>query len=172
MPIFIRGEDDETLAKLKDMGFDAQVVSDDPMADLIFYAARMNAKLDNLGQLRHLHKMMQSMVRSRTDAEAEYKYYARLNAEHQAKMIRLHTLYDNLKKLTDSPKNKQWRDQLPSFVQLAPQNERDVLRAFQCTMDDLYRIQALEENIVYYKDTTGGELALGTVGSTHYLRLL
>ena len=61
MPIYIRGEDEETLAKLKDMGFDAQIVTDDPMGDAIFYLARMNAKLDNLGQLRHLHKLMQHL---------------------------------------------------------------------------------------------------------------
>ena len=162
MPIYIRGEDEETLAKLKDMGFDAQIVTDDPMGDAIFYLARMNAKLDNLGQLRHLHKLMQSTLKIKSAAESQDLYYARLNAEYEHKQARLRLIYTRMKELTDLPQNDQWRKGVPTFAMLHPLTEADVFRAFQCKADENYTVTAIEYGAVYIKGAAGEPVLLGT----------
>jgi hypothetical protein len=173
MPIHIQSEDEEVLAKLRELGIDAQVVSDDPIADSLFYLARMNAKLDNLGQLRHLHKMMQTMLRIRAAAEAEHEYYSTLNKEHNLQLLRLKRLYNELKSITNHPENEPWRQFLPPFDLISPKTEEAVLRAFQCRMDGSYRIVAVEDDFVYVAGILEGTVrALGTDASKGSLRLL
>jgi hypothetical protein len=162
MPIYLKGEDEETLARLRDLGFDAQIVSDDPMGDLIFYTARINAKLDNLGQLRHLHKMMQSTTKMKVAAEEEQKYYARLNWEYEVKQARLKTIYNKMKEFTNVPENDPWRKNLPTFATLAPREEADVFRVFQCEADSQYFLYAIEPSVVYFKGIVGESTLLNT----------
>ena len=163
MPIYIRGEDEDTLARLKELGFDAQVVTDDPMGDIIFYIARMNAKLDNLGQLRHLHKIMQTAMKQRSASEAESIYYTRLNAEYDAKKARLKAIYDRMKDYTDLPQNAEWRKVVPPFAVLNPQREADVFRVFQCEVDANYFLYALQDGMVYIKGLQDEPLLLKTM---------
>jgi len=172
MPIYIRGEDEDTLAQLRELGLDAQVVSDDPMGDIIFYLARTNAKLDNLGQLRHLHKIMQSIARIRVAAEDEQNYYKRRNDEDDLKLLRLKAIYNRLYEFTDLPENKTWRDNVPPFKMIYPKTEREVFRVFQCVADDLLRVNAIEEGMVYFKGVDNKPTLLGVEKHETTIRLL
>lgn|SRR5690349_1470959 len=162
MPIYIKSEDDETLAQLKELGFDAQIISDDPMGDLIFYVARMNAKLDNLGQLRHLHKIMQSNLRVRAAAEEEQRYFERLNREYEAKQARFKMIYNKMRDFTDVRENDVWRTKVPPFSALNPQTEADVFRVFGCEVDQHYRVYAIESDMIYFSGVKGQPTLLRT----------
>lgn len=63
---FIRVENVEDIEKLvsllHDNGYTSEVATLDNVLNVtIFYLARMNMKLDNLGQLKHLHKLTDTL---------------------------------------------------------------------------------------------------------------
>ena len=49
----------EVLEALRPIGVEVITGEDNPLVTALFYLARINSKLDNLGQLRHLHKLIQ-----------------------------------------------------------------------------------------------------------------
>lgn len=172
MPIHIRGEDEETLAKLKELGFDVHVVTEDPMADLLFYLSRINSKLDNLGQIRHLHKIMQSVLKMKSAAEIQQLHYGRLNAEAEMRAGRLRKLYTRLADLTDLPQNDMWRKGVIPFHANLMTSEKDVLTAFNMKTDENYYLYAMQDNFVFVKDVDGGALPLGIDKNGSSIRLI
>jgi hypothetical protein len=163
MPIHIRGEDEETLARLKELGLDAHIITDDPLADALFYLSRMNSKLDNLGQIRHLHKIMQASLKMRAAAEAQQAYYARLQYNIDKRDGRFRRLYERLMDLTDVPENDPWRKDIPAFANLYVESDGDLYRVFGLWADDKQYLYSVAENTVYIKNPFGnGSDVLGT----------
>lgn len=63
MILRVQSDDDaliqEILDRVKPLGVEVVVDDGDPLEETLFIASRAAKKLDNLGQLRHLHKIEQ-----------------------------------------------------------------------------------------------------------------
>jgi hypothetical protein len=83
----------EVLEALRPIGVEVITGDDNPLVTALFYLARINSKLDNLGQLRHLHKTLQhvSSIASRIDD------WGKINrAKHETKLLYNAWLYRKL----------------------------------------------------------------------------
>lgn len=92
LDIHIQPTDDDQFQKILDtlrpLGVELVTGEADPFIAALFYVARMNTKLDNLGQLRHLHKGMQGIDKI-TGLVVEY-------AEREKKRHTVQTTYNVL----------------------------------------------------------------------------
>ena len=87
--IHVRTPSDQTYQKVVDalepLGVEIVAGETDPLVMAIFYLSRMNTKLDNLGQLKHLYKLLQAANTMRLAAETQQMYYKQLLAERQTR---------------------------------------------------------------------------------------
>jgi hypothetical protein len=84
--IHVNAETDEQVSDVLERlrGSGVEVVhtgEDNPIYDALFYVARINSKLDNLGQLRHLHKIQTSLQKIEEAQRQVGTYYHTLNVE-------------------------------------------------------------------------------------------
>lgn len=95
--IHVRTPSDEVYQKVVDalspLGVEIVAGETDPLVMAIFYLSRMNTKLDNLGQLRHLHKVQQAI------AAISAKVPVKNIFEEQAQIKFKRLLYHHLEKI-------------------------------------------------------------------------
>lgn len=95
----------EVLEALKPLGVEVVTGTDEPLVTALFYLARMNSKLDNMGQLKHLHKMQTAAHALEKAAQQQQKYYDYLLGEQQYRTWRADRYYHAIKqrvKIDDS----------------------------------------------------------------------
>jgi len=98
--IHVRTPNEETYAKvvevLEPLGVEIVAGETDPLVMALFYLSRINVKLDNLGQLRHLYKIVQAATVMKVAAEAQRVYYEDLNKERRVQQSFKEGLYKHL----------------------------------------------------------------------------
>jgi hypothetical protein len=83
---------------LKDVGVEIVAGETDPLVMGLFYLSRMNTKLDNLGQLRHLHKLVQVATAMKQSADLTAKLNGDILRERTTRQWAALKYYDGAKK--------------------------------------------------------------------------
>jgi hypothetical protein len=74
----------EVLEAIRPIGVEVITGDDNPLVTALFYLSRINSKLDNLGQLRHLHKVLGHLGSIAQKAEAfDKREQIRYNAHYK-----------------------------------------------------------------------------------------
>lgn len=99
MIVRVRAQDEklnEVIDVLRPLGVEVTTGEESPLESALFYISRMNSKLDNLGQLRHLHKFLLQVTDIKQNLKTISLYFYEKNEEQHAQYRLRELLYAQL----------------------------------------------------------------------------
>ncbi len=100
-------QDRAVLDALRPLGVEVVTGEENPLVTALFYVARMNTKLDNLGQLKYLYKVHQTFQEFGRRFEDVRVYFFNKTEELRAQQLYRSMLYNDLCKATGFVPHKQ-----------------------------------------------------------------